>query len=86
MTGIDMYAYFDDIEGHAEILQIELSITEPSSEHADALKDRIRYLQERITAGDAWVDNDTTASPDAWETLQTYTENEAIQQYKEWDN
>ena len=84
----DLYhdRYFDDIKGHIEMLNIELDTTEPESEHADALRDRIEYLEDRVTAGDAYVDNDFTASPDAWKTLATFTEEEAREKYQEWDN
>ena len=84
----DLYwdRYFDDIEGHIEMLNIELDTTEPDSEHADYLRERIAYLKDRMTAGDAYVDNDTTASPNAWKTLATYTEAEARAKYREWDN
>ena len=83
----DLYhdRYFDDIEGHIEMLNTELEATEPESEHADALRERIEHLKERMAAGDAYVDNDTTASPDAWKTLATFTEEEARAKYKEWD-
>ena len=77
--------YFDDLEGHIEMLNIELSITE-DSEHADDLRERIAYLKERMTAGDAYIDNDISASPDAWKTLATFTEEEAREKYQEWDN
>jgi len=77
-------AYFDDLKSHIEMLETELSIT-TDSEHRDALHDRIAYLKDRATMGDKWVDNDTTASPDAWRTLETYTDAEARAQYKIWD-
>jgi len=81
---IDMNRYFDDIEGAIEILEIEAEI-HPDSEHREAIHERIAYLKERQDAGDLYVDNDRTASPDAWKTLATYTEAEAISQYKIWD-
>ena len=83
----DLYhdRYFDDIEGHIEMLNIELDTTEPESEHADDLKECIAHLKEQMTAGDAYVDNDTTASPDAWKTLATFTEEEAREKYQEWN-
>lgn len=80
----DMYTYFDDIEGHIEQLELEESLQD-DSEHRDALRERIEYLKERKKAGDVWVDNDTTASPDAWKTLATYTDEEARVQYREWE-
>ena len=83
-TEYEMHRYFDDIEGHIETLEIEESIS-PDSEHRDDLQERIAYLKKRMARGDKWVDNDTTASPDAWKTLQTYTETEARRQYREWD-
>ena len=76
--------YFDDIEGHIEMLNIELSITEDDSEHADDLRQRIAYLEERAAAGDAYVDNDITRSPTAWKTLPTFTEQEAREKFIEW--
>lgn len=79
----DMYTYFDDIDGHIEQLELEESLQD-DSEHRDALIERIEYLKERKKAGDVWVDNDTTASPDAWKTLETYTDEEAREQYREW--
>ena len=84
----DLYydRYFDDIEGHIEMLNIELETTEPESEHADDLKERIAHLKERMTAGDAYVDNDITRSIDAWKTLPTFTEEEARAKYQECDN
>ena len=78
--------YFDDLEGHIEMLNIELSITEPESEHADDLRAHILYLEERAAAGDAYIDNDISASPGAWKTLATFTEEEARVKYREWDN
>ena len=82
----DMYRdqYVDDIEGHIEMLTIELSIIEPESDHADDLRERIKYLKERMIVGDAYVDNDITSSPNAWKTLATYTEAEARDKFQEW--
>ena len=68
------------------MLNIELETTESESEHADDLKERIAYLKERRAAGDVYVDNDITASPDALKTLQTFTEQEALEKFKEWDD
>ena len=84
----DLYwdRYFYDIDGHIEILNIELEATEPDSEHAEALRERITYLKERMTAGDVYVDNDITRSIDAWKTLSTFTEQEALEKFKEWDD
>ena len=76
--------YFDDLEVHIEILEDEASVS-PDSEHRDALGERIAYLAKCKVAGDVWVDNDFAASPDAWKTLTTYTDVEAREQYKIWD-
>jgi len=86
ITDFDKYAnvYFDDLKAHIEMLETELSIT-TDSEHKDALHDRIAYLKDRMIAGDKWVDNDTTASSDAWKNLETYTDVKALEQYKIWD-
>lgn len=83
-TEIDT-AYFDDIEDHIEMLQTELSVTEDDSPHAEDLIARIEYLHLAESVGDKWVDNDATASPDAWKTLATYTEEEAISKQCEWE-
>lgn len=82
----DIYAdrYFDDIDGHIAQLELEESLQD-DSEHRDALQERIAHLKERKAAGEVWVDNDTTASPDAWKTLTTYTDAEAREQYRIWD-
>ena len=79
----DMYAYFDDIEDHIEQLELEESILCDCG-HRDALTDRIAYLKIRKTMGDTWVDNDRSASPGTWETLETFTETEAIEAYNQW--
>ena len=78
--------YFDDIEGYIEMLNRELEVTESESERADDFKEHIAYLKERMIAGDVYVDNDTTVSPDAWKTLPTFTEQEAMEKFKEWDD
>ena len=83
-TEYDMYRYFDDIAEHIEILETEESILD-DSEHRDVLQERIAYLKKREIRGDKWVDNDMTASPDAWKTLETYTETEARRKFREWD-
>jgi hypothetical protein len=54
-------------------------------EHRDALRERIAYLKKRERRGDKWVDNDTTASPDAWKSLETYTTTSARRMYRKWD-
>ena len=83
-TEFDLYydRYFDDIEGHIEMLNIELSITEDDSEHADDLRARIAYLEERAAAGDAFVANDESSF--TWNSLPTYSEQEAREKFHEW--
>lgn len=76
----DWSAYFDDLEGHIEMLETESGVI-PDSEHRDALKERIVYLK---TLTDTWIDNDTTASPDAWKTLATFSDVAALEQYRKW--
>ena len=83
-TTEDMHKYFDDIEGHIEMLEDEASILDDCEKH-DALIERVAQLKELKDAGATWVDNDTTCSPDAWKTLTTYTDEEAREQYKIWD-
>lgn len=81
-TEIDT-AYFDDIDDH--IAALLMIVAEENSEREAALEDRIAYLKERKASGDIWVDNDITSSRDAWKTLATYTEAEALAQQREWD-
>jgi len=76
----DWSAYFDDLEGHIEMLELEADVN-PDCEYEDALKERIAYLK---TLSDTWIDNDTTASPDAWKTLTTFTNVAALEQYRKW--
>ena len=83
-TEYDMNRYFDDISGHIEMLEMEEGIS-CDSEHRDALRERIAYLKKRERRGDKWVDNDTTASPDAWKSLETYTTTDARRMYRKWD-
>ena len=82
-TTEDMSAYFDDIDGHIEMLEDEANILD-DCEKLDALIERIAELKSLKRVGAKWVDNDTTASPDAWKTLMTYMDEEAREQYKIW--
>lgn len=81
----DAYFYFNDIEGHIEILEDEADLLEDCVKK-DEMIERIKYLKSRLEAGDLWIDNDTSSSPDAWKNLETFTEEEAMKKYEEWDN
>ena len=77
-------AYFDDLAGHIEMLEDEASLLDDCIK-LDELNERIPYLKSRLAAGDIWIDNDVSASPDKWKTLETFTEAEAIVKYKVWN-
>lgn len=77
------YEYFDDLEGHIEMLELEASLLDDCIK-LDEMNERIPYLKSRLAGGDLWIDNDITSSPDAWMSLETFTEEEAIEKFKEW--
>jgi len=77
-------AYFDDIEGHIEMLKDEAAILD-DCEKRDELEERIEYLQIQLLEGKIWIDNDVSASPDKWKTLKTFSDAEAEVQYKVWE-
>jgi hypothetical protein len=81
----DMYAYFDDIDGHIIQLELEESLQD-DSEYCDALHERIVYLKkQKKEYGIIWVDNDLTNSPDAWKSHGLFTDIEAKRKLIEWD-
>jgi hypothetical protein len=85
-TNQDICAYFDDINDHIDQLELEESLQDgDDSEYSDALHERIVYLKKQEEYGAVWVDNDITASPDAWKDLETFTDMEARQKIKEWN-
>jgi len=77
--------YFDDLEGHIQLLENEMSLLEDCIKK-DELHERITHLKSRLLAGDLWIDNDITASPDKWKSLETFTEKEAVKKYHEWND
>ena len=76
--------YFDDLKGHIELLEEEASLLDDCIK-LDEMNERIPYLKSRLAAGDIWIDNDISASPDKWKTLETFTDEEAVKKYHEWN-
>ena len=80
---VHIYEYCDDIETHIDMLIDEADML-PDCDHRIDIETRIEYLEYRRSEGDRWVDNDTSASPTAWKTLETYTDAEALIAYQAW--
>ena len=72
----DMDAYFDRLDEYIEMLEIELDRM-PDSDHRLKIQAGINYLTERLELGDIWIDKGIVGSPEIWEPLETYTDQEA---------